>query len=245
MTQLFFSSVCVHTSSCLVPSVEIEKYRRRIEAFKNVRSNILYRERLLKKSLVPGDGKAIIWPWVLHIPSVRKKTHKQAELFNVRRVCMLYLSAVTLSRSLREEARWRRRGKRKRRVCVPPGAIKHRKDLASLFSQSYAVCRLCIHAYRIILLIEEQKLFAGDQRVSQREPPDTGHVSRRRHPDRSIRRACPGLQVQVRRSTSASRPSHRGAALRQSANHTGLPGVSRFARSEDRSQGPQGVKLLF
>jgi len=118
-------------------------------------------------------------------------------------------------RRKREEEKERERG-------VPSSAIKHRKDLASLFHNytSIMYCRL-----HIILLIEEQ-LFAGDQRVSEREPADAGHVSWRWYPDRSIRRTCPGLQVQVWRFTSASWPSHRRATLWQSANHTSLPRVS-------------------
>lgn len=138
-------------------------------------------------------------------------------------------------------ARGSEKKKRKEKEACHPDMIKHRKDLASLFHNytSIMYCRL-----HIILLIKEQ-LFAGDQRVSEREPTDASHVSWRRYPDRSIRRTCPGLQVQVWCSTSASWPSYRRATVWQSANHPSLPRVSRLARPENRSQGSQGVKLFF
>ena len=85
----------------------------------------------------------------------------------------------------------------------------------------------------------------GAERPAERGGTDAGYVFRRRSDDRPLRRARARLALQVRRAAPARAPGHRGAALRQQADHTRVPGVPRSARPEDRSQGSQRVRIDY
>lgn len=84
-------------------------------------------------------------------------------------------------------------------------------------------------------------MFPGGERSAGHKLADAGGLLRCRHPDSPLRRARPRLALQVRRAAPARPASHRGTALRQSADHAGLPGVPRPARPADRPQGSQRV----